>query len=616
MRTHWIKNYKIPLFLLSAGFLIFILFLPALQAPFLFDDYPSIVDNPAIRSINFDKIYSFCKLRFIGYLSFALNFQYVKLLPTHYRLTNISIHILFFIACFLFFQKLWQTPSGKAMKFSDDEKLFLSMCTALLIGIHPMATFAVSYIVQRLASLTALFYITGLFCYISLRLTPLMKNKAGWFFLFSIFLVLALNTKQNAFTIFPVIILIEMFCFNLTRKKVIIFSSFIIAIAIALAFLIHYNLIDLNEIREITTETEDISRIQYLTNQLPVLIFYLCQIFWPNRLAIDYGSRVHSHYIHPDIVIPGIIIGFIIFSALFLGVTKKQKIAGFGILFYFATISIESSIIPIRDFVFIHRTYLPNVGIFFSIVILFYAAIKKIKLNRYWPLGIMTLSVVSLSAVTLKTNLVFQDPFNVWQRVVEISPNHARGYSMLGRAYVTLGLYDKAQESMLKAIRLNEKDLQKFINLSAIFAKLKKYEQAIQILKEILKQNNIDHRYVTVFVNLGNAYSDSGNYDLAIKTYKEGLKYGRDNFELLLNLGQHLAFEAGNEQAIYEGLFFLEKAQAINDRHPVVFYSKGIAFENLNKYKQAEENFKYAISLNPDFMEAKSELQKLRALQY
>ena len=612
MASQWIKNNKKTIYLFCTVILIFLLFSPALKTSFLFDDYSSIVENPAIRTLNLNKIASFCQARFIGYLSFALNFHFSKLEPFYYSLTNICIHILFFIVCFHFFQILWQTPSGKAMEFSDKEKMYLSMGAAFFIGIHPMSIFAVSYIVQRLASLTALFFVSCLFCYISLRLTPLKAKKAGWFFLFCIFLACALNTKQNAFTIFPIIILLEMFCFNPTKKKIAAFFLGMTFITIGFVLLIKYNLIDLNEIRRMTTETIEISRLQYLTNQFPVLLFYMCQIFWPNRLIIDYDSIVHSSYIHPDIIIPGIILGLIIFFAVLIGFNKNLKLAGFGILFYFISISVESSIIPIRDLVFIHRTYLPNVGLFFSISVLFYSVIKRIKLNRFFFLGIIIVSGISLSIVTLKTNFVFQNPVKIWQRVVEISPKHSRGYSSLSKAYINIGMYDKAQEIMFKAIRLNPKNLQNFMNLSAAYAKQGKYEQAIRMLKEILNQGVIDKRYVPVFVNLGNVYTDTGKYDLALKTYKQGLKYDKNNFELLLNLGQNLVFEVSDKQAIYEGLDFLEKAQAINDKHPVIFYSKGIAFVNLKKNKLAKENFQYAISLKPDFIEAKLELKKLQ----
>ena len=41
---------------------------------------------------------------------------------------------------------------------------------------------------------------------------------------------------------------------------------------------------------------------------------------------------------------------------------KKMPVISFGILWFFITLSVESSIIPIRDAMFEHRLYLPIFG--------------------------------------------------------------------------------------------------------------------------------------------------------------------------------------------------------------------------------------------------------------
>jgi len=48
---------------------------------------------------------------------------------------------------------LWETPSGKEIRLSTNEKNLLALATVSILAVHPLSTFAVSYIVQRLAAL-------------------------------------------------------------------------------------------------------------------------------------------------------------------------------------------------------------------------------------------------------------------------------------------------------------------------------------------------------------------------------------------------------------------------------------------------------------------------------
>ena len=484
------------------------------------------------------------------------------------------------------------------------------MGAALIFAIHPMSAFAVSYIVQRLASLTALFYIASLFFYLKLRLTNPLTKRIPKLFPFLIFLLCALFTKQNAFTIFPIIILIEILCFPLTKRKTIILLSGTILLLLITGLITALNIIDLNEIRKLTYETKTIGRMDYFTNQFPVLCFYLSQLFLPTRLALDYPSTLHSHFTDPEILIPGMVLVLLISTAIAFGLNKKLKLAGFGVLFYFITISIESGIVPIRDFIYIHRTYLPNAGLLFSILILVYSGLKRAEASTYLIYSLFSLVLAFYMVSTWKTNVMFHDPLKVWKKVIAVSPNHARGYASVGMAYLSIGRYKEAETYLLKALTLGEMEIQPLNNLGVIYAKKKQYDKALSLFQTII-QNKPD--YVQAYINLANIYSEIGENARAIETYRKGYQYNPTNFELLLNFGQQLAFtSAENKSQLQEALKLLDMAQKINDKHPVVYYSKGIAFLNLKEYNQAKNNFSQALFLDPDFIEARLEMETIQ----
>jgi len=193
--------------------------------------------------------------------------------------------------------------------------------------------------------------------------------------------------------------------------------------------------------------------------------------------------------------------------------------------------------------------------------------------------------------------------------VVDISPKHARGYANIGMTLVALGRYDEAEKNLIKAVGFDTTGISSLNNLGVIYSKTKQYDKAIELYKKIIGFN---HNYVPAYVNLANTYADMGNVGLAIETYREGYKYNQHNFETLLNLGKHLAFsDPENTEQLREALELLTQAEKINDKHPVIYYAKAIAFLNLKDYNQAKINFRRTLTLNPDFKEARQALEKI-----
>ena len=84
----------------------FVCYSNTFDAQFYFDDQKSIVDNPSIRNLgNIKAIWKFSPIRFITYLSFAINYHFNQLHVFGYHLVNIIIHIItsFLVYLFVFY---------------------------------------------------------------------------------------------------------------------------------------------------------------------------------------------------------------------------------------------------------------------------------------------------------------------------------------------------------------------------------------------------------------------------------------------------------------------------------------------------------------------------------
>ncbi len=595
-----LKSFKLNiLFPALVTVIITVIYLPVLNAPFLLDDYTSIVDNSVIRTLDIGVIYRFSPMRFIGYLTIAVNFSISKLDPLSYHIVNIIIHILFTLASFCLFQMIWRTPAGGNCNLSRENKIYISIFSALLIAVHPMNTFAVSYIIQRLAALTALFYVTALIFYIQARLEGLMRRKILFGMLSTFFTIAALFTKQNAFSIFPQLVLIEFLLIRTDRKKkLLLFCGLISLILLVLIILSRYNFFNLDEIREITRETPLVKRYDYFLTQLSVIPFYLKNFLYPSELVIDYAKIFYNSLFTPQVYLSALFLISLFLFIIFQQIYTGQTIVTFGVLFYFTAISIESSFIPIRDAIFIHRNYLPLSGIALSastgICILSKKIVLPGKIKNYIALSIL----IILSVSTVHYNLIFKDPIKVWTKVIELSPQNKRACATLGALLLASGDKEKALHYLTLMYHIRPDYYPNLNNLGILYRREKKYDKAIEFFKKAV---NTTKRPIQAYSNLGMTYVAMKKYDLAINAFLKAYDLDNHYFQNLLNIGYFMAITSGRDRIKLEkALLFLEKAEEINNRHPVVYYAKSVVYYLLKNEKQARLNAKKAVKLRPE----------------
>ena len=183
---------------------------------FQFDDKHNIIDNDAIKSLsNIKEMWDINHSRFLAFYSFALNYYFDELNVEGYHKINLLIHLINSCLVFWMVRLLFATPGLKITAIANHSKA-IALITAFLFVSHPLATGAVTYIVQRMASMVALFYFLSVALYMKGRI--LETKTKYWFFIGSIFSALmAIHTKENAYTLPFAIILIELFFIN-TKK--------------------------------------------------------------------------------------------------------------------------------------------------------------------------------------------------------------------------------------------------------------------------------------------------------------------------------------------------------------------------------------------------------------
>jgi tetratricopeptide (TPR) repeat protein len=580
--------------------------------PFQFDDPRSITEVPFVRDIH--QFPNAATLpRAVGFFTFALNYRLHGTDVVGYHIVNLIIHILNALLVYALILLSFRTPVLKGSSLQASAKL-IALFSALLFAGHPIQTQAVTYIAQRFASLATLFYLASLVAYVRSRLAsmerPSRYQSVVWYMASLISAVLAMKTKEIAFTLPVVIVLFEFLFFKGPMKKrvLVLLPLLFTMVIIPLTLLGTARPLDdmLSDISEATKVHTTGSRGEYLVTEFTVIVTYLRLLFFPANQNLDYDYPLFESFFTPEVVFSFLFLALILGTGAYLLYRDRQlhgagRLTAFGIFWFFITLSVESSIIPIADVIFEHRLYLPSVGFFLSgTSALFWGAerleARWAKAERAVVIALAT-AVVVFTSLTFARNIVWQSEVSLWEDVIKKSPGKARGYNGLGLAYFNRGRYDKAIEAFARAIALHPSYGVAFNNIGNAFYRNGLYDRAIEAQTKAitLEPDNAIFRD-----NRGLSYAATGAYDRAI-----------DDFTKATALDPSYAKSYHNLGFVYhsKGLYLLAieeytKAISLDPGNAVFRSNRGLSYAAKGEYERAVEEYTVAIALNPGFVDA------------
>jgi tetratricopeptide (TPR) repeat protein len=624
-----------------------LLYSKTLESPFVFDDSLRITENPDIRikelSLKSIRDAAFgkqsTKARPIGNITFALNYYVHQYDVKGYHIVNISIHILTGIFLFLFIQTTFNLPS---IQNQYDSGITIAFFGALLWLVHPIQTQSVTYIVQRLNSLAALFYILAFWMYVKGRLADQKKTKWGWFGSAALAWICALGSKQNTATLPFFIFLYEWYFFQELSADWLKRNLKIVIMVIMIFGMIAFLYVGLDPIERLSSikdfANKEFTLSERVLTQFRVVVYYISLLFFPHpsRLNLDYDFPLSTSLIHPFTTMLSllVIVGLI---GLAIYLAKKERLISFCILWFFGNLVIESSIIPLA-IIFEHRLYLPSM-----MVLLLPAALAYRYIKLDWlKVGLLSLAVVGLAIWTYQRNLVWADKITLWADVVKKSPNKARPHFNLGTAYSKRNQIDKAIPLYERAIEINPNLEQPHINLGEALERQNKLDEAMVHYQTALK---IKPNLPEAHNNIGGILAKQGKTDEAIPYYQAAIElrphYALAHFNLARALVDKGDIEQGTrhfyivlehqpeyaEAHIKLGDLFLslgEREKAINhymaalqiDPNRVEVYNNlGIALMQEGKIEAAIRQFQKALQLKPAFEMAENNLKRAVVIQ-
>ncbi len=503
------------------------------------------------------------------------------------------LNILFYILCgsilFALLKQLF-----KQYHFS------VPLLMTLLFMAHPIHTEAVANIKGRDDIMHFLFIIISLW-QLTLFAANTVKTKHFAFSLLAFFG--ALLSKEMAVTFLAVVpLMLYVFYKPLGVKKILTYTAPYAGVLV-LYMIIRSSILDSIVIDEEMTilnnalaATDD--PIVRLTSAIVIFGKYLGLLFFPHPLSFDYSfnqiplaSIGDWRFLLVVVVFAGLIV-FAIFDVL-----KKKGYIGFGILYFFITMSVVANIVTLIGAVLGERfLFTPSVGFVIALPIAV-AALLKVDLTidiqkQKVFLGIFAVVLVLFGFKTMDRNVDWQNNSTLFAADVESAPNSTRAHSSLGANFLNIAEnspdpqvraenFQKGIKPLQRAVEILPSNSDAWYNMGVCYNGL---GQAGPALKAFLKATEHGPGFANAWNNAGVIYFQQQQYDQAITYFEKAAQLQPNNADALGNIG-----------AIYHNQGDLQKAVTYYDRslniglNPNVLSNAAKAYESLGNTAKAQD---------------------------
>lgn len=579
-----------------------IIYSNSFQAPFVLDDLPNIVEKSTmeVTTLTYESLHQAAfegaiVRRWLPNLSYGLNFYFGEHEVWGYHLLNLIVHIMTVMVLYgLFFTTL----TLPRLDFSPRRAAQISLISAIVWAVHPLQTNAVTYIVQRMTSMAAFFYLASLLFYVIGRLQSRLKAPRYAFWAVSLICaLLALASKENS-AMLPLIILAYEFYFLSDWEKRVYSRKSIAVLGMSLLsiFAVIWIYIGRSALLSILDgyARREFSLVERLLTQTRIIFHYLSLMFLPlpSRLNLDYDYEISHSLLSPPLTLVATL-GILCLVGLTVYLFRRHRLLSFGLFWFLANLLIESSVIPL-ELVFEHRLYLPSSMLILAVVVLSNGLWGRRQ--KVLPLLWATV-IVFLCLFTWQRNMVWANEISLWLDVVTKSPGKARGFNQLGIAYSKEKDFDKAIVAYKNAIRNNPYSYSAYLNMGRTYLMNGFVDAAIKAYQKAIKLKPSDPK---VYFKLASIYLDQGQIDQAIRLFQEVIKLEPSSFEVYFNLGSAYLAKGLTDESIKA----FQKTIAINPSYDKAYFKLGSAYFNKGRINDSIKAFQEATRVNPSYSKA------------
>ena len=431
-------------------------FLNSLDGEFLMDDYCEILENPLMESPwppwQVMLVGHNLPSRPLPYLTFAIDHALWGKRAVGYHLTSLAIHVVASLA--LFFLARTTLSASRLRDAFGGHADVLAAFIASLWATHPLHTQAVTYIYQRLESMTAMLSLVSLATFA----TAVSRQwNTRWLTASVVAAAAAMFSKETA-VVLPLLIATYdwLLCGDQpppaggrrTRFYAALCSTWLLlGVQMALQTRLYHK-----------TGAWDGSPVAYFLTQPRVILHYLRLAFWPTGLCFDFNFPILDKW--PQIV-PSLVYLVALGTGVLYGLVRRRTWAWLGAAFLLA-LAPSSSFVPLAAVAEEYRMYLALAAVTGAVVLGGYSLIHRWTspgptrtLLLRVAAGLALAAVAILVILTQERNRVYATPGGVWLDVIAKGRAGTRAYWNLAMACDEHGLFDAAIRYADEVVALN-----------------------------------------------------------------------------------------------------------------------------------------------------------------
>ncbi len=207
-----------------------------------------------------------------------------------------------------------------------------------------------------------------------------------------------------------------------------------------------------------------------------------------------------------------------------------------------------------------------------------------------------------------------------YQQAVEIDPKHAAAYWGLGLCYGAMKNYLQSINSYKEAIKIDSQNADTYFGLGDSCAALRQnseatiayskaamlykiqgqYESAIESFKAAIQTANNKNQIARINIDLGALFTQLRRFEEAIEVYQNAIKnLDSDHFQYFLY--KEMASILVIEMKRYDDAIpLLKKAININPQESILYTWLGNCYARLRQHKEAVDTYSQATKINPN----------------
>jgi protein O-mannosyl-transferase len=539
--------------------LVFMAFYPILGNGFTnWDDPDLILDNPLIRSLDFEHIRKIFTTFYFGnyqplhLFSYAIEYHFWGLNPLGYHAVSL---FLFLITTSLVYYFIFQI---------SNKNLTVAIIAVLLFGINAMRVESVAWAAERKDMLYALFYVAGLIAYVT-YIQKLKETSGGlkirYLVYTFLFFILSVFSKVMAVSMVGALVMIDFYYARRISVRMVLEKLPFVAVSIFLG------LTQINATA--STGTIDISnQFSFYDRMLIVsrnLMFYVYKMLAPVNLSAFYPYPPKApgipwpaeFYIAP--------VFLIIMLALLLWSMRKTRLFVFCAGFFVSALALVLQYIAIGPALFNERySLIPAIALSFALAFGIDSLASRYPAAKNILFGATGLYLLAMFYLTFARCSVWQTSLTLWDDVLKQFPDAPLPLNNRGKYYGSeLGNTAMAMVDLTASIRANPKYDLAYNNRGIVYSMTGKFDSAIEDFSQAIRLNG---SYYEAIVNRAITYAQTNKHDLAIPDFTRSME--------------------------------LDPAKA-----SIYYLDRGICYIRLNQPEKALEDYNLGLAFHPERME-------------